>query len=351
MFNLSALHRENLFPSAQQPAVAVVFENVPATERDSFLYVTVERDLTYREHGVLRVGPENIHRVSVNLAATDRNTLKVAAWGTARDMALVKRLREVYPSLTQYLAAKDLEMSTGYKDGKRRMPDEHKDGKRKRPVPVEFRGLPWLTGGKLPPFHLNASSLPLFQEEWLEHARSRDIYRGPLLLAGSGLNGNRVVASICANDVIYSRSFYGTPMGKVDLRLAYFLNGVLNSSLATYFVFLTATNWGVEKYEILLDDYLGIPVPDMAKADQQAVGRLLKVEEKLRQRGSKPSNQRSVAELDDAVFDLYQLESWERVLVEDMLALTIDHQRKHGKSQALGTPDTSDCQRYAESLI
>jgi SAM-dependent methyltransferase len=340
LFNLSALHRENLFPSAEQPALVVVFANSPATEKDSFLYVTVERDLTYREHGVLRVGPENIHRISVKLAAKSQNALKVAAWGTARDMALVERLRETYPSLKQYLAANGLEMSNGYKDGKR-----------KKPVPVEFHGLPWLTGGRLLPFHLDVSALPPFLVESLERVRSRDIYRGPLLLAGSGLHGNRIVAAACDDDVVYSMSYCGIPMGKTDPDMTYYLNGILNSSVATYFVFLTATKWGIEKYEILANDYLCIPVPEMSKADQHVVDRLLKAEAKLRQRGGEQHTPSSVAELDDAVFDLYKLEPWERVLVEDMLDLTIDYQRKHGKSKALGTPDMAYRKQYAESLM
>jgi len=134
LVNLSALHREKLFSSAEQPAVAVIFENVPAHKQDSFVYMTVERDLTYREHGVLRVGPENVHHMSVNLAALNENALKVASWGTARDMALVDRVRRAYPSLKDYLAVNGLKMFDGYKIGPR-----------KSRVPEELHGLPWLT--------------------------------------------------------------------------------------------------------------------------------------------------------------------------------------------------------------
>jgi len=255
-------------------------------------------------------------------------------------MGLVERLRVTYPSLGECLAGHGLEMFQGYISGDR-----------SRPVPVTLQGLPCLAKIKLPPFHLDVSPLLPFREEWLERPREPDIYRGPLLLAACSLHANRLVAAACGDDVVYSMSYCGIPLGGTAPKLMYYLNGILNSSITTYFVFLTATKWGIEKYEILPNDYLRIPVPDMAKADEQAVERVLKVEAKLREKISKQPDLSSVAELDNAVFELYQLEAWERVLVEDMLDLTIGHQRKHAKSKALATPATADCERYAQSLI
>jgi hypothetical protein len=338
--NLSALHREKLFPSAEQPAVAVVLENLPAAADDSFLYVTVERDLNYREHGLLRVGPENIHRISVGVVSSNEHALKIASWGNARDMALVERLRGEFLNLEELLAGVQLKMFQGYIRGDR-----------SRPVSKELHGLPCLTGGGLQPFSLETLGLPPFEEEYLQWPRDPAIYRGPVLIAGSGLRGNRLVASICLNDVVYSRSFYGIPQGQTDPTVARYLSGIINSSMATYFVFLTATNWGIEKYELLPNDYLRIPIPDVAKSDQHIVKRLLAAEERLRLgKGGREAHE-GISELDEAVFELYGLESWERVLVEDMLNLTIDYQRMHGKSTAVKAPLSSECLEYADSVI
>jgi N-6 DNA Methylase len=349
LVNLSALHREDLFPSAQQPAVAVIFENVKPDESESFVCVTLERDLKYRQHGVLRVGPENVHRIAVRTAASNENALKVVAWGSARDLVLVDRLRDAYPSLAANLSSRGLDMFQGYIEGKPRNPGQRTHDRR-RPVPTELRGLPCLTGGNLPPFDVDVSTLPKFEEERLEHARDPAIYRGPLLIAGSGLRENRVVASLCHQDVVYSRSYYGVPVGSVNLQLAHYLSGLLNSSLATYLVFLTATHWGVEKYELLPGDFLRIPVPEMGDCEPLAVQRLLQAEKQLRQESRDPAES-LIAELDDAVFDLYRIEPWERPLVEDMLNLTIDFQRNHDRSRALEAPHDDECLEYAEALI
>ena len=112
-----------------------------------------------------------------------------------------------------------------------------------------------------------------------------------------------MVAAVSVEDVVYSRSYYGVPMGQTDPLLAHYLNGVLNSSIATYLVFLTATLWGVDKYEILPNDYLRIPVPRMDHVERQVVERLLNAEERLRlERGLEPSEE-GMRELDEAAFD------------------------------------------------
>jgi hypothetical protein len=89
----------------------------------------------------------------------------------------------------------------------------------------------------------------------------------------------------------------------------------------------------------------------MARVDAEVLRRVLDVEASLRSlRRAQPSSEQ-MAELDHVVFDLYGLEDWERVLVEDMVRFTIDHQRNHGRSKALEAPDAPDCVQYAESLI
>ena len=120
--------------------------------------MTVERDLRYREHGVLRVGPENIHRMSVDLATSNENALKIASWGTARDLALVDRLNGSHESLEKYLKSYRLRMFQGYIAGKPRRPGQ-RIRERRKPVPAELRDMPCLTGGNLPPFRIDVFSV------------------------------------------------------------------------------------------------------------------------------------------------------------------------------------------------
>lgn len=204
----------------------------------------------------------------------------------------------------------------------------------------------------MPAFEVSVAELPEFDEEWLQWPRHPDIYRGPVILCASGLTGNRIASAICRDDVVYSLSQYGVSFANSDPSLAFYINGILNSSLATFFTFLTATKWGLEKYEILSNDFLRLPIPDPNKADSSFVKQLREIERNLRQKARRGGNVESlVADLDQVVFDLYGVDSLERAQVEDMLNLTIDFQRNHEQSHAVERAKPKECSEYVEYLI
>jgi hypothetical protein len=339
--NLTALHRENLFPSAQQPAIALILENEAVAAGAAFPFVVVERDQSYREHGLMRLGPENVKRLSASLAASNPYALKVASWGSARDMALVQTLRNEYRTLGEFLSRHGVTMVRGFEDNQGT-----------RPVSRELHGLPCLSGGLMPPFELKVDDLPSFEAESLQWPKDPTIYRGPLLLCASGLHGNRVVAALCRKDLVYSRSQFGIPLKNVDLEIAYYLNGILNSSLATYFAFLTATRWGLDKYIMEETDFLRIPIPDFEQGNTAALRRIVGLEHGLRHAARNGRyDEALVAELDEAVFKLYGLDRFEEILVEDMVTHTIDLQRNHEHSEALLATTVRECRDYAKHVI
>jgi len=341
MVNLAALHDQKLFAATKQPALAFVALNHETRRGVSLAFASVEFSRPFRNHGILQLGPENVKRLSVSLAASNPFALKVASWGSARDMALVDRLTREYDTLEELLAEHCIEMHQGY------IP-----GNRSKEVSSELHGLPCLAGGGMFPFEVTVAQLPEFEEDFLERPREPDIYRAPLVLCASGLRGNRIVAAYCRDDLVYSLSQYGISFANGRRSLAPFINGILNSLLATYFTFLTATKWGLEKYEILGNDVLRLPVPDPERAKSAHVGRIRELERELRKkaRGGQYDDA-LVADLDKAVFQLYGLDRFEQILVEDMVNQTIDFQRNHEKSKALLPAPPIECRAYAKGLI
>jgi hypothetical protein len=256
-------------------------------------------------------------------------------------MALVTRLVKEHGSLEKLLAKSGIEMHQGYIEGNR-----------ERPVPPELHDLPCLSGGGMPQIELTVDELPPFTEEFLEGPRNPDIYRGPLVLCASGLAGNRIVAAYCKEDVVYSVSQFAASFRKGAGSMAFYINAVLNSSLATYLTFLTATKWGLDKYEILPNDVLRLPVPEPGDAEAAQFETIREIERALRKAARAGQyDQARAAQLDKAIFDLYGLDRFERVIVEDMISSTIDFQRNHDKSHATHTASVTHCKDYAEYLI
>lgn len=342
MINLGELHREKVFPTAQHPAMIVVAHNRPSERGVDCTYATVERSYTFERHGVLEIGPESIRRVSVSRAAQDEDFLKIASWGSARDAALIRHLKQ-FPTLQDFFQRHGVRARQGFTRG---IED--------RPIPEKIIGWPCLEGEPLRPFGMTTEGLALLLQGRMERPRKATVYYGPLLLFTLALSDTGLTSAICLDNLVYSQRYYGVSLTnhKPDGWPSY-LNAIVNSSLATYFVFLTAAEWGVERDNVNGADFMRLPVPEISADDSPTVQQVVDVERELRAltlQGRTISKQRR-RQLDTAVCDLYGLDVRQRILVEDMLGVTIDFQRQVDQSTSLRKPSADQLGAYAEQFI
>ena len=138
--------------------------------------------------------------------------------------------------------------------------------------------------------------------------------------------------AFCDFDVLFQHSLQsisGPPDRNADLLLL--LTAVLNSPLATYYLFHTSANWGVERDKVHLEELLQLPFPLPEKTKDAVVSRNLvgQIASRLRQAkaemsvvGIKPgkrdaARRRAIRDTNELVYRYYDLTEWERWLVED----------------------------------
>ena len=144
------------------------------------------------------------------------------------------------------------------------------------------------------------------------------------------------------------------------------LLGIFLSSLARYFFFNTSSKWGVSHHEIHLHEILKFPI--IFPGTQKQASEIVRLVDCLRNynppikslvkdgvRVETIHHQRSQweAELDDVIFDLYQLNNQERDLIRDCCNITIpffyDPIHCEG-AQAFNSATDGDFQDYAETF-
>jgi N-6 DNA Methylase len=338
MINLADLRMEKLFPTAIAPAMVLIAEGEKPKAKDSFSFVFVERTSSFKRHGIIEIGSENVKRLSTCHAASDPDMLKVASWGGARDLALIRRLRNSFLSLEQIIDENKLHAGQGFQ----------KSGKIEAP---ELYGKKWLPSGQLSQYQINLDALAPFPKQGLHRPRNPKIYQGPLVITPRGLGKNRFIAAFSQKDVVYTELYFGISVAKHQEHLAHLLNAILNSSLATYFLFLTASVWGIERDEIKPEDLLRLPIPPSSKDRESLIDKIIKIEGQLRQLRQDTTASQLRRQLDEAVFDFYELDDTERVLVEDTVSLTIDLRMKRESSDAIQHQSITDVESYAKQLI
>jgi hypothetical protein len=127
------------------------------------------------------------------------------------------------------------------------------------------------------------------------------------------------------------------------------LAAILSSSLASWFFLMTASEFGIWKRRLLRYDVALLPSPDPAEAIKSPAGkRLLEIERNLRK---KKIDESDWAALDDAVFELYDLDPADRVVVEDGL-YRATWQWQAGRESSVANADIrQDMPRYARVFL
>ncbi|SDA26268.1 Eco57I restriction-modification methylase [Nitrosospira sp. Nsp18] len=181
------------------------------------------------------------------------------------------------------------------------------------------------------------------------------IYNGQRLVITRGVREPiGPVARLETREFSFRHSFYCVPLPHLTETEAKLVLGVLWSSLGRYLLFMTAGSWGGWHDQVTARDVLRVPVRlkpswGMSKSEHdEAAARIVQAVNCLRELPSQtpttfelfgtPSHEAPekawLYQLDDAIFDLFELSQAERELVEDFWAESHDLYWKGADAEA-----------------
>jgi N-6 DNA Methylase len=167
-------------------------------------------------------------------------------------------------------------------------------------------------------------------------------YNGLRVLISEGISENSqpqgiILAQFFDTPFCFYRSLYGLKLVEQDEWCHKLVLGILWSSLARYYFFMTSANWGLWHHKLLYEELMRLPIV-LAKRDS-VTRTIITIVEKLRNfrphkhdllhPGGLPETeivaQRRIweAELDEAVFELYGLSEEQRDLIRDCCEVTL----------------------------
>lgn len=347
LINLSFLRKEQLFPDATGPALLFLARCTLMPSQERLLVGSIPWTPDFRRTGVFQVGPGEIRSVPLKKVLATPRFLKAATFGTVRDGWLIEKLENQFPTLDETLTElgiiKHVNRGQGYKvkgAGQTTVPDENFD-------------LPVVTPRGFMPFRLDGSELERFEHKTLHRVRSRSIFRGPLLIClkaarKTGAERGRYGAAVSLTDVLYTESFTGISFADGNEKFAYVLSGILNSSLSSFQFAFGGPTWGLDRPTVLPHDLISVRVPALLSADEKLIDAVGAAEN----RAAEDPHDDRLAELDEAVFDLYALEPDERTLVRDSVprARFLIFESHAERSHMIAPPTRDILERYARQV-
>ena len=223
--------------------------------------------------------------------------------------------------------------------------DREKSGQGVSPNPTKY------TTESLPTVMLKKSSFSNFNETLQFQKTPETVYRkgkiesyfGQRLLVQRGISQKgqikgTIISRFETEDFCFTNAINGLKLIDASEKAYLLILGILWSSFSRYFFFNISSNWGLWHYEIHLDDeLLQLPIPQ--NLCRENTDRVVSIVQKLRnyhpktkdittpngvhQEEIEATRRKWEAELDEAVFDLYDFTDEQRDLIRDCCEVTL----------------------------
>ena len=325
------------------PFISATFQKGAPRPDHRFSYWSARRTANIENTRALILSRTDMHQLRQDDCRRNENLWKLYWWGGRRDEGLIRDL-ERFDSLSEVcLSFNPANLSTqGYTPGKSlNAPAWYS----------EFEELPMAN------FTRYNRTVEMIKSPTLVHRPGKQsTFSSPRLMLKRGVGSNSerpVVSRLARESFLVSNAVNCFPMtGASDTQMLCVL-GIAWSSISTYFFWLTASSWGMWHDEI--QKYVAGKLPIALPQDANLTKRLIKIVTALMTLETPKSSLLTILdasahrlenarkekitllelELDEVVFDLYELNEADRDLVRDMCNYGLDFFYRRGKSIAV----------------
>lgn len=287
---------------------------------------------------------------------------KTYMWGNASDAELIGELKSVHEPLSTFID----DHGRGYQESGGPKND-HTDS---FGVDFEFRTelLNTVPEILLQARTLNGNEGSHFAEHYLQTVTPRAVHAlgQPIIFQGSrilikrgvsrsGVKNGEIIARLTNLPFAVRNSIIGVRVDSLSEEERKVLLGIMRSSLAKYYHFLTCSTWGFWHYEIHVEEHLALPVclPDDERLKEQIVSVVNTILDHTNKAAfyMQSSDLGHLEEqLDNLVFQLYSLSEEQKDLVRDLNNTTLEFFYNGSQSVAASTPDVDWLYSYYKAF-
>lgn len=335
------------------PFAAIFFAPTLPQDRENTLqnkisYISIKQGAFIEQLQAVIIDKTDLRKVRQGDFIANDWLWKTYMWGGLRDVELIGELKSCYQPLSSFIT----EYSRGYK--------ENGTPKNK---PSQLLEVDFELDTKL--FYKNTELPELItsiKHRLLHRLGKKEIYRGDRLLIKRGISRSgkkygEIRARLAYETFAFKSSIIGFCLGDINKEKHKILLAILLSSLAKYYYFLTCSTWGFWHDEIHEEEYLSLPI-HFPQSDKLKI-RILKALEQITTKSDTPTLFDSKSpgwwkmqqELDEAIFELYELSKPQKDLVRDLCQVTLEFFYKGSNSQAAKPPTIKQLEAYRDAFL
>ena len=346
--------RQVFFRKQKKDAIspfAAIFFTPTSSEKvvqNRVAYIAIKQSSFVEQLQAVVIDKTDLHKIRQSEFLAKDWLWKTYMWGGLADADLIEELKDTEQALGDVVG----ESSRGFK--------ENGEPQNKN---AEELGVEWELS--VSAFQRNADFAELvtpLRHRMIHRLGKTSVYQGTRLIIKRGISrsGNKlgeITARLAYKPFAFPSSLIGFRLDGLSIEKQQVLLGIVLSSLAKYYHFLTCSTWGFWHYEIREEEHLSLPLrfpesPDFQKRILNAVQQITTQSGMPNLFDSTTPSWRSMQnELDEAIFDLYELSEPQRDLVRDLCQTTLEFFYEGSDSQAVKPPTVEWLEVYRDAFL
>lgn len=338
ILNGSNLSDTAVWPRMNQPFMLFFARNRVSAENHHFHFVTPHYEKRLNDKGRLRIDYQSAQPIAMSAVTDDSWILKTLAVGTFLDVEVFRKLNSLdWPSIKSVWKSLGLYSGRGYDLS----PDQQQ-------YDAEFMyDFPDFIPPKTGEFFIDVSSLPKFKRHTAHMPRCIELYTPPVLILpespGDSIDSPK--SWIVNQPIVFKKSYYGFSANNcnADKLVMALLHLITHSDLFRYHVLMTSSRMGAERRTFLKENIERFPFMETSQYSDEHRQHAIELSKKLETAHNKPWQ-----EINDFIFDLYGLDTYDRQVVKDTLEVAPPY--KEARDRANSAPARKEREAFYAEL-
>lgn len=339
------------------PAAIVIYqriENEEAAKSNITKHISVKSNIFLKHFRTLVIDQSaDIKPILQAHFITHKWMFKVALYGSGLDFVFLKRLKQNSEKVESYIDNIYVFSGDGIKQNDKSVMKSYWD---------DLIGFPIIEHNQIKPFFTPLPNKMLAKEDvFIVRGRKIENFKGAkILLKARPWEESEIPVSYIEDSCVYREKVLGIS-SETNPMLIKALTALFSSKLATYFLFLTSSSWGISLPEINQDEFTELPFKLSSRLEQiiplidEIVAILADASRHVIKPFLFPNYQKLIQyeKINQIISELYQITSQE----QDLIAYTLDVSRyqfqesKQKQQKFLRKPTPVDLEKYAQVFI
>lgn len=321
--NISEEFGGQLFGSAVGPISIVFYQNeTPIAPKDTITYCApktyIKNDIL---EGIVIDSSDEKHLPRTECEKKDSKIWKIAMWGSYFDFKLIEKIDKNYINLNKSFKEKNIEFKTGLNG----------DIQKQDFIPNLI-----VKTNNISKYYTRKDAVKP-NNKYYRNIDS-ELFIPPYVAIKKGQKDKLITASLITHNAYCMSGAYIINNTSDNEKKA--ILALINSRFSTYYLFLISSSWGIEREQIMSNEFLYLPYlfdeKTTTKLLSSKIDEIISIKKTEEENGLKIDVSTLEKEIDRIIYkDILNLTEDEQIVIQDTLNYSLDLFEKHEKSKAV----------------